>query len=179
MPSKVRIVKAMVFPVVMYGHKSWTIKKAWSLKNWCFKTVMLVKTLESPWDSKEIKPVHPKGNQPWIFIGRIDVEAEAPVLWPPDAKSWLSGKDPDAGKGWRQEEKGAIEDETDNIIDTMDMSLSKLWELMKDRVAWRAIVQGVRKSWTRLSEQQTTLFQVWINQTVVKNQDVLNCTVTV
>ena len=86
-------------------------KESWVPKNWCFWTVVLEKTLESPLDCKEIKPVHPKGNQPWIFIGKTDAEAEAPILWPPDAKNWLFGKDPDAGKDWRQEEKGMIEDE--------------------------------------------------------------------
>ena len=80
-------------------------------KNWCLRTVVLEKTPETPLDSKEIKSVNPKGNQPWIFIGRIDTEAEAPTLWPPKAKSWLTGKDPDAGKDWGQEEKGATEDE--------------------------------------------------------------------
>ena len=86
-------------------------KESWVPKNWCFWTVVLEKTLESPLDSKEIKPVNPKGNQPWIFIGRPDAEAEAPILWPPDAKSKLIGKDPDAGKDWKQEEKGITEDE--------------------------------------------------------------------
>ena len=88
-------------------------KESWALKNWCFSTVVLEKTLESPVDCKEIKPVNPKGNQSWIFIGRTDAEAEAeaPILWPPDAKSWLIKKDPDAGKNWRQEEKGTTEDE--------------------------------------------------------------------
>ena len=80
-------------------------KESWVLKNWCFWAVVLEKTLESPLDCKEIQPVHPKGNQSWIFIGRTDAEAETPILWPPDAKSWLIWKDPDAGKGWRQEEK--------------------------------------------------------------------------
>ena len=84
-------------------------KKSWAPKNWCFWTVVLEKTLESPLDCKEIKPVHTKGNQSWIFIGRTD--AEAPVLWPPDVKSWLIGKDSDAGKDWGQEEKKATEDE--------------------------------------------------------------------
>ena len=110
LPTKVRLVKAMVFPVVMYGCESWTIKN-WALKNWCFWTVVLEKTLESPLDCQEIQPVHPKGNQSWIFIGRTDVEAETPILWPPDVKSWLLGKDPDAGKDWRQKEKGATDDE--------------------------------------------------------------------
>ena len=86
-------------------------KESWVPKNWCFWTVVLEKTPESPLDCKEIKPVNPKGNQSWIFIGRIDTEAKAPILWPHDAKNWLIGKDPDAGKDWRQEEKGMIEDE--------------------------------------------------------------------
>ena len=85
-------------------------KKCWAPKNWCFWTVMLEKTLESPLDSKEIQPVHPKGGQSWIFTGRTDAEAETPILWPLDAKNWLIGNDPDAGKDWRQEEKGMIED---------------------------------------------------------------------
>ena len=86
-------------------------KESWAPKNWCFWTVVLEKTLESPLISKEIQPVHPKGNQSWIFIGRTDAEAEIPILWSPDAKNWLIGKDPDAGKDWRQEEKGTTEDE--------------------------------------------------------------------
>ena len=84
-------------------------KESWALKNWCFWTVVLEKILESPLDSREIQPVHPKGNQFQIFIGRTDAEAETPKLWPPDAKNWLIGKDPDAGKDWRQEEKGTTE----------------------------------------------------------------------
>ena len=86
-------------------------KESWVLKNWCFWTVMLEKTFESPLDCEEIQPVHPKGDQSWVFIAETDVEAETPVLWPPDAKSWLIGKDPDAGKDWEQEEKGTTEDE--------------------------------------------------------------------
>ena len=84
-------------------------KESWALKNWCFWTVVLEKTLESPLDCK-IQPVHPKGDQSWVFIGRTNFEAATPILWPPDAKSWLIGKDPDAGKDWRQEEKGTIEE---------------------------------------------------------------------
>ena len=84
-------------------------KESWALKYWCFWTVVLEKTLESPLDCKEIQLVHPKGNQSWIFIGRTDLEAETPILWPPDVKNWLTGKDPDAGKDWRQEEKGTTE----------------------------------------------------------------------
>ena len=86
-------------------------KESLALKNWCFWTVVLEKALESPLDCKEIQPVHPKGNQSWTFFGRTDAEAETPILWPADAKSWLLGKDPDAGKDWRQEEKGTTEDE--------------------------------------------------------------------
>ena len=86
-------------------------KESWTLKNWCFRTVVLEMTLESPLGCKEIHPVHPKGDQFWIFIGRTDGEAETPMLWPPDAKDWLIGKDPDAGKDWRQEEKGMTENE--------------------------------------------------------------------
>ena len=85
-------------------------KKSWVPKNWCFQTVVLEKTPESPLDCKEIKPVSPKGNQPWIFIGKIDAEAAAPILWPPDVKSWLMGKDPETGRDWGQEEKGMTED---------------------------------------------------------------------
>ena len=100
----------MVFPVVMYGCESWTIKKAEcrridAFELWCWRR------LESPLDSKEIQPVHPKGDQSWIFIGRTNAEAETPILWPCDAKNWLIWKDPDAGKGWRQEKKRTTEDE--------------------------------------------------------------------
>ena len=110
MPTKVPTVKAIVFPVVMYGCESWTIKKVEHRNNRYFRTVVLEKTLESPLDSKEIKPVNPKRNQLWIFIGRTDTEAKTPILWPPDANSQLTGKDPDAGKDRRQE-KRATEDE--------------------------------------------------------------------
>ena len=101
----------MVFPVVMYGCDELDHKESWALKNWCSWTVVLVKTLESPLDCKESQHVHPKGNQSWIFIGRTDAEDEAPVFWPPDVKNWLIGKDPDAGKDWKQKEKWAAEDE--------------------------------------------------------------------
>ena len=109
LPTKVHLVKSMVFPVVKYGYEIWTIKKAehWRIdafELWCWRK------LESPLDSKEIKPINPKGNQSWILIGKTDAEAEAPILWLPDVKNWLLGKDPDAGKDWRQEEKGMTED---------------------------------------------------------------------
>ena len=109
-PTKVPLVKAMVFPVITYGCESWTINKAEhrridAFELWCWRR------LESPLDCKEIQPVHPKGNQFWIFIGKTDAEAETPILWLPDVKNWFIGKDPDPGKDWRQEEKGMIEDE--------------------------------------------------------------------
>ena len=104
--TKAYIVKAMVFPIVMHGCESW--EEGWMLKNLCLWIAVLEKTLESPLDYKEIKAVNPKGNQPWIFIGRTD--AEAPILWPPTAKNWLLRKDPKAGKDWRQKEKGMTED---------------------------------------------------------------------
>ena len=122
----------------------------WAPKNWCFWTVVLEKTLESPLDCKEIQPVHPKGNQSWIFIGRT--VAETPILWPLDVKNWLIGKDPDAGKDWRWEEKGTTEDEmVEGLTDSTDISLSKLQVLVMYREACRSVVHGVAKSWTRLS----------------------------
>ena len=107
LPTKIRLVKAMVLPVVMWDLD---YRESWALKNWCFWSVVLEKTLESPLNCKEIQPINPKGNQSWIFIGRTDAKAETPIVWPPDVKKWLIEKDPAAGKHWRQE-KGTTEDE--------------------------------------------------------------------
>ena len=143
-------------------------KESWVLKNGCFWTVMLEKTLESPLDSKEIKPINPKGNQPWIFSGRTD--AKAPILWPPDVKRWLIGKDLDGGKDWRQQEKGTREDKMVgwHHWTSMDMSLSKLQQILKDGEAWHAAVHGVTKSQTRLSNwTELTEGEPWSNMTGV------------
>ena len=125
----------------------------WAPKNWCFWTIVLEKILESPLDCKEIQPVHSEGDQPWDFFGRNDAKAETSVLWPPDAKSWLIGKDPDAGRDWGQEKNGTTEDEmAEWLTDSMDASLNELWELVIDRGAWRTAIHEVAKSRTRLSD---------------------------
>ena len=132
---------------------TWPKNYSWALKNWCFWTVVLEKTLESPLDCKEMQPVHSKGDQSWVFIGRTDAKAETPVLWPPHAKSWLIGKYSDAGRDWGQEEKGTTEDEMAGWHHRLDgHEFGELRELVMDREAWRAAIHGVAKSWTRLSD---------------------------
>ena len=147
----------MVFPVFKYGCESWIIKKAehWRIdafELWCWR---------DSWKShgqKEIKPVNLKGGEPWIFTGKTDAEAEAPVFWSSDVNRWLIGKIPDAGKDWGQMEKRVSEDERwlDGISDAMNMNLGKLWEMVRDREAWCAAVCGITKSQTQLGDWTTT-----------------------
>ena len=136
--------------------------KSWVPKNWCFWTVVLEKTLESPLACKEIQPVPFEGDQPWDFLGRNDAKAETPVLWPPHAKSWLIGKDSDAGRDWGQEEKGMIEDEMAGSHHWLDGYESELREVVMDRETWRAVINGVTKSWTWLSNWTELKLKLYI-----------------
>ena len=137
----------------------------WVLKGWCFCIVVLEKTLQSPLDCKEIKPVNPKGNQSWIFIGRTDAEAEAPILCPPDTKSWLTGKTLTQGKIEGKRRRGQQRMRwLESITSSLDMNFSKLWGTVKDREAWRSAVHGIAKSQERLGDWITTTKCIWVKK---------------
>ena len=177
LPTKVHLVKAMVFPISSHAWMSkLDHKEGWAPKNWCFWTVVLEKTLEKPLDGKEIKSVNPKGNYSWIFFGRTDIEAETPILWLPDMKIWLIGKDPYSGKDWRHQERQQQRMRWLNgITDLMSMILSNLWELLMDREAWHAAVHGVTESdttvqlnWTELKNRAVN-FPSWRSSMIASN----------
>ena len=144
LPTKVHLVKSMVFPEL-------NCEENWAAKNWCFWSVVLEKTLESPLDCKEVQPVHLKRNQSWIFIGRTDAEAETPILWPPYVNCWLIGKDPDCGRDWDRRRRGRQRMRwPDGITDLMDISLGKScswWWTGRPGVLWFIVSQRVRHDW--------------------------------
>ena len=160
--TKVCVVKKVFFSSHVW---MWELDhtEGWALKNWCFWIVVLEKTLESPLECKEIQSINLKGNHPWIFIGRTDVETKAPILWPPKGKSRLIRKDPDAGKNWGQEEKEAT---ADVMVEwhhwLKGMRLSQLLEIVKDRKTWHEAVHEVTKSQTGLSDWITTTKSNWM-----------------
>ena len=161
-PAKVRLIKAMVFPVVMYGCElDW--EESWAPKNWCFWTLVLEKTLESPLDYKEIQPVHSEGDQPWDFFGRNYVKAETPVLWPPHAKSWLIRKDSDTGRNWGQEEKGMTEDEMAGWPHWLKGHESERTPGVGDGQGGLACCNSrSSQSWTRLSDWTELNWTEWL-----------------
>ena len=160
LPTKVWLVKAMVFPVVMYDYEL-DYKESWVPKNWCFWTVVLEKTLQSPLNCKEIQPVHSEGDQSWVFFGGNDAKAETPVLWPPHAKFWLIGKDSDAGRDWGQEEKGTMEGVMAGWHHRLDGRESE-WTLgVGDGQGGLVCWDSWAKRWTRLSDW-TELIVKWV-----------------